>query len=324
VPLRLVGLVVVLACCLAPLIAQAQPRAIPQIGYLGPGTEAGDRRLVSAFRQGLSDLGWIENQTITIEYRWAEGRAERLPALVQDLVRAKVDVIVTSGRFGIRAAKEATTTLPILFVLLNDPVSAGFVKSLARPGGNATGLASQFEELVTKQTQLMKEALPGLSRIVLLSRVESAPSNIGEAAEAAHALGLTVSTLKVGALTEYENAFRMAQRDRAGAIQVLPSPVFNTHRRVLIDLAAKYRIPAIYEFRDYVEDGGLMSYGPSITRLFRGLAGYVDRVLKGAKPADLPVERPSTFELVINAKASKALQLTISPSVLARADEIIQ
>jgi putative ABC transport system substrate-binding protein len=322
--LRLVGLVVVLASCLTPLLAEAQPRAIPQVGYLGPGTAVGDRRLVSASRQGLSDLGWIENQTITIEYRWAEGRAERLHALAQDLVRAKVDVIVTSGRVGIRAAKEATTTLPILFVLLNDPVSAGLVKSLARPGGNATGLASQFEELVTKQTQLMKEALPGLSRIVLLSRVESAPSNIGEAVEAARALGLMVSTQKVSALTEYENAFRMAQRARAGAIQVLPSPVFNTHRRVLIDLAAKYRIPAIYEFRDYVEDGGLMSYGPSITSLFRGLAGYVDRVLKGAKPADLPVERSSTFELVINAKAAKALQVIISPLVLARADEVIQ
>ena len=322
--MRRIGLAVALTFCLTSLLAQAQPSGTRRIGYLGVGTEAGDRRLLSALRQGLSDLGWIEGQTITIESRWAEGHVERLPALAQDLVRVKVDVIVATGVVGIRAAKEATTAIPILFVVLNDPVSAGLVKSLARPGGNATGLASQFEELVTKQIQLVKEALPSLSRIVLLSRVESVPRNIDPAVGAARGLGLTVSTLKVAALAEYENAYKIAQRERAGAIQVLPSPVFNTHRRALIDLAAKYRIPAIYEFRDYVEDGGLMSYGPSITGMFRRLAGYVDRVLKGAKPADMPVERPSTFELVINAKAAEALNLTISPSVLLRADEIMQ
>ena len=320
---RIVVAVVLVVLTLAPAPADAQPSGKPRIGLLGAGNAAVDSRLLSAFRQGLSDMGWIENQTVMIEYRWAGGYPERLPALAQDLVRIKVDVIVATGIVGIRAAKDATSTIPILFVVLNDPVSTGLVKSFARPGGNMTGLASQFEELVTKQLQLVKEALPGLSRIMLLSRVENSPVNMSPAAAAARGLGLTVSTLKVGALAEYENAYRMAQRERAGAIQVLPSPIFNSHRRVLIDLAAKYRLPAIYEFRDYVEDGGLMSYGPSITGMFRGLAGYVDRVLKGTKPEDMPVERPSTFELVINAKTAKALGLTVSQSVLVRADEII-
>jgi ABC-type uncharacterized transport system substrate-binding protein len=322
--MRPIGFAIAFTLSLTSLLAEAQPVGTPRIGFLGVGTAVGDRRLVSAFRQGLSDLGWIESKTIAIEYRWAEGSADRLPSLAQELIRLKVDIIVTTGIVGIRAAKGATTTIPILFIVLNDPVAAGLVNSLAHPGGNATGLASQFEELVTKQMQLLKEALPGLSRVVLLSRAESVATNVGPAVVAARELGLTVSTLKVGALADYENAYRTAQREHAGAIQVLPSPVFNTHRRALIDLAAKYRIAAIYEFSDYVHDGGLMSYGPSITAMFRGLAGYVDRVLKGAKPEDMPVERASTFELVINAKTAKALDLSISQSVLVRADEIIQ
>ena len=322
--MRRIGFAIALTFCLASLLAEAEPIGKPRIGFLGVGSEVGDRRLVSAFRQGLSDLGWIENQTIAIEYRWADGSAERLPSLAQELIRLKVDIIVTTGIVGIRAAKQATTTTPILFVVLNDPVSAGLVKSLARPGGNATGLASQFDELVTKQLQLLKEALPSLSRIVLLARAESGATNIEPAEGAARGLGLTVSTVKVRAVSDYESAYRTAQREHVGAIQVLPSPVFNTHRRALIDLAAKYRIPAIYEFRDYVEDGGLMSYGPSIAAMFRSLARYVDRVMKGAKPEDMPVERASIFELVINAKTVKALNLPVSQSVLSRADEIIQ
>jgi putative ABC transport system substrate-binding protein len=203
-------------------------------------------------------------------------------------------------------------------------VATGLVKSFARPGGNLTGWASQFEDLITKQSQLMKEALPGLARIVLLARVESSAEFVGRAEAAARGLGLGVRSLKVGTVGEYDNAFKAAQRERAGGIQVLPSPIFSAQRRVLIQLAAKYRLPAIYEFRDYVDDGGLMSYGPSITAMFRGAAGHVDRILKGARPEDMPIERPATFELVVNLKTAKALGLTISPDVLGRADEVIK
>ena len=187
-----------------------------------------------------------------------------------------------------------------------------------------TGVASQFEELITKQPQLMKEALPGLSRLAILARAEDSPQFVTSAETAARGAGLAVKTLRVGAPEEYETAFRTAQRDHAGAVLVIPSPVFSVHRRLLIDLAAKYRLPAIYEFRDYVEDGGLMSYGPSIIEMFRAIASYVDRILKGAKPDDLPVDRPTTFELAINLKTAKNLGLTISPSVLGRADHVVE
>jgi putative ABC transport system substrate-binding protein len=321
--MRRIGLAVLFVLALAPLV-HAQPRAIPRIGFLGAGGPAADSPQIEAFRLGLRDLGWVEGQSVAFEYRWAEGHPERLPALARDLVALKVDVIMTAGSVPIRAAKGATSAIPIVFVVLSDPVASGLVQSFARPGGNATGLASQFEELITKQPQLMKEALPSLSRMALLARVESSAEFISRAEGAARGLGLSVRTLRVAALEEYENAFRTAQRERAGAIQVLPSPIFGAQHRTLVALAAKYRLPAIYEFRDYVAAGGLMSYGPSITAMFRGAATHVDRVLKGAKPAELPVERPTTFELVINLKTAKALGLTISPHVLGRADELIK
>ncbi len=322
--MRRIGLAVLIALTLAPVVADAQQSGIPRIGFLGPGNPGVDSPQVLAFRRGLRDLGWLEGQTVAIEYRWAEGNPQRLPALARDLTQLKVDVIVTSGTGAVRAAKEATSTIPIVFIVLVDPVSRGLVKGFARPGGNATGLASQFDELITKQPQLMKEALPNFSRIALLFRAEDSPAFVSTAEAAARGLGLTVRALKVAAVGEYENAFRTAQRERAGAIQVLPSPIFSAQRRVLIELAAKYRLPAIYEFSDYVRDGGLMSYGPSITEMFRGVASYVDRILKGAKPDDLPVERPATFELAINLKTARALGLTISQSVLGRADQVIE
>ena len=321
--MRRIGLAVLFVLALAPL-GHAQPRAIPRIGFLGAGSPAADSPQIVAFRRGLQDLGWIEGQSVMFEYRWAEGRPERLPALARDLVASKVDVIMTAGSVPIRAAKSATSTIPIVFVVLSDPVAAGLVQSFARPGGNVTGLASQFEDLITKRPQLMKEALPSLSRLVLLARVESSAEFISRAEGAARGLGLSVRSLKVAALEEYENAFRTAQRERAGAIQVLPSPIFGAQHRTLVALAAKYRLPAIYEFRDYVAVGGLMSYGPSITGMFRGAATHVDRVLKGAKPEDIPVERPKTFELVVNLNTAKALGLTISPEILGRADELIR
>jgi len=319
------ALTVVLAFGLfaAPLVAEGQQTGkAPRIGYLGNGTPTTERSLLEAFRQGLRELGWIEGQTVTIEYRWAE-TPDRLPALVAELVQVKVDVIVLSGIAAIRAARGATSTIPIVFVMLADPIVAGFVPSLARPGGNMTGLASQFEELITKQLQLLKEAVPNVSRVALLHRPESPPATLSAAEMAARRLGLAARTLKIAEVAEFENAFRTARGERAGAIHVLPSPFFNAHRGRLIELAARYRLPAIYEFKNYVQDGGLMSYGPSINEMFRGMASYVDRILKGAKPGDLPIERPTRFELVINLKTAKTLGLTIPPSLLARADEVI-
>jgi putative ABC transport system substrate-binding protein len=277
-----------------------------------------------AFRRGLRELGWIEGQTVTIEYRWAEENPDRLPALAGELVQVQVNVIVLAGIAAMRAAKEAKSTIPIVFVSLADPVTLGVVPSLARPGGDMTGVASEFEELATKQLQLLKEAVPKISRVALLHRPEIAPAVLTAAEASARRLGLTVRTLKVAEVAEFENAFKKARSERAGAIQVLPSPYFNAQRARLAELAARYRLPAVYEFRNYVEDGGLMSYGPSIDEMFHRTASYVDRILKGAKPGDLPIERPTKFELVINLRTAKALGLKIPQSVLLRADQVIQ
>jgi putative ABC transport system substrate-binding protein len=308
----------------APLAAEAQPTKIPRIGYIGNGDPTTGRPTREAFRQGLRELGWIEGQTVTIEYRWAERNPDRLPALAAELVQAKVDVIVLSGTPAIRAARGATSTIPIVFVSLADPVTLGVVANLARPGGNMTGVASQFEELITKQLQLLKETVPKVSRVALLHHAEIAPTVLSEADTAARRLGLTARAVKATGKVEFESAFTTIRSERAEAIHVLPSPFFNAHRGPLIELVAKHRLPAIYEFKDYVQDGGLMSYGPSIAEMHRGMASYVVRILKGAKPGDLPIERATKFELVINLKTAKTLGLTIPPSVLARADQVIE
>jgi ABC-type uncharacterized transport system substrate-binding protein len=328
--MRLLGLAVLLLLLLVlsltsvPLVGEAQPTGTPRIGYLGSGKSTAVSAQAEAFRRGLRELGWIEGQTVTIEYRWAEENAERLPALIGELVQAKVNVIVLAGTAAIRTAKETTSAIPIVFVSLADPVTLGFVPSLARPGGNMTGVASEFEELATKQLQLLKEAIPNVSRVALLYRPEIAPAVLTAAEASARKLGLTVRTLKVAEVAEFENAFKTARSERAGAIQVLPSPYFNAQRARLAELAARYRLPAVYEFRNYVQDGGLMSYGPSIDEMFHRMASYVDRILKGAKPGDLPIERPTKFELVINLKTAKALGLTIPQTLLLRADQVIQ
>ena len=305
--------------------AGAQQTRTPRIGYLGNGSPP---PVLSEqwFNRRLRELGWIEGQTITIEYRWAEGNTDRLPALAVELVQAQVDVIVAAGGAGIRAAQRATSTIPIVFVILNNPVDIGLVKSLARPGGNATGMASQFEELITKQLQLLAETVPNVSRIALLAydHPEVSTVNLRAAETAARRLGLAPLTLKVADVAGFENAFRKARSERVGAIQVMPAPFFSVHRRPLIELAAKYRLPASYEFKNYVEDGGLLSYGPSINHMWRDAASYVDRILKGAKTGDLPIQRPAKFELIINLKTAKALGLTIPPSLLARADQVIE
>jgi ABC-type uncharacterized transport system substrate-binding protein len=312
----------------APLAAEAQRSGqVPRIGYIGnenPTTPASPQ--LEAFRQGLRELGYIEGQTVTIEYRWAEGDADRLPALAAELVQLKVDVIVLSGTPAIRAAQQATNSIPIVIgVILIDPARAGFVASLARPGGNITGLASQYEEIVTKQVQLLAETVPKLSRLVLLHHGSMTQGVTARAAVgAADQRGLKARVLEVAEVAEFEGAFRTARDERAQALLVLPSPFFSAHRRVLIKLAASYRLPAFYEFKEYVRDGGLISYGPSLPDMWRRAASYVDRILKGAKPGDLPIERPTTFELVVNLKTAKALGITIPQSVLVQATEVIE
>jgi putative ABC transport system substrate-binding protein len=307
----------------APRAASAQPTRARRIGYLGNGKPTPVGAQQDAFLRGLRASGWIEGQNVTIEYRWAQGNPDRLPALVAELVRAKVDVILLSGGPAIRAAKSAGTAIPIVFVLLTDPVTSGFVQTLARPGGNMTGLASQFEELITKQLQLLKEAIPNLSRIALLHTGN--PNAVLTAAEnAATSIGLTARTLDVAGGADFENAFKAAQIARVGAVVVLPSPYFDAQRARLIELAARYRLPAFYEFRNYVDDGGLMSYGPSINGMYARAASYVDRILKGANPGELAIERPTKFELVINLKTAKALGITMPKDVLLRADEVIR
>ena len=308
----------------APHIARTQPAKLHRIGFLGNGSPTTLSSQYEAFRRSLRELGWIEGQNVTIENRWAEGNPDRLPALVAELVQAKVDVIVVSGSPAIRAAQKATRTIPIVFVVLTDPVTMGFMSSLARPGGNMTGVASQFEELIAKQLQLLKEGIPNLSRVALL-RQSGLPTPVLAAAEsAARSLGLTAWTLNVAGPAEFENAFNVARGERAGAILVLPSPYFEVQHARLIELAARYSLPACYELGNYVRDGGLMSYGPSIDAMYARSATYVDRILKGANPGDLAVEQPSKFELVINLKTARALGLTVPPSLLQRADEVIQ
>jgi len=308
----------------SPLVVKAQPATPRRIGFLGNGNSTPVSSEREAFLRNLRDLGWIDGQNVIIDYRWAEGSPERLPALIAELMQVKVDVIVLSGPTAIRDAQNATRKIPIVFVVLTDPVASGFVKSLAHPDGNATGVASQFEELITKQLQLLKEAIHNLSRVVLLHFTPYTPTVVTAAETAARSLGLTTRTLSVAGVAEFENAFKVARSERAGAIHVLPSPYFNAQRARLIELAAKYRLPAFYEFSNYVRDGGLMSYGPNITEMFGRTASYVDRILKGANPGDLPIERPTRFEFVINLKTAAALGLTIPGSLLQRADKVIQ
>jgi putative ABC transport system substrate-binding protein len=248
-----------------------------------------------------------------------------MPELVAGLVRLNVDVLIVAGTPALRAARDATSTIPIVFgALLIDPVGAGFAKSLARPGGNITGVASQYEDIVTKQVQLLAEAIPRLSHLVLLRHVSSPPVTAEAATAAGPRLGVKVRTLEVRDDPDYEGAFRAARAGGAQAMLVLPSPALNADRRQLIDLAARYQLPAAFEFRVYVEDGGLLSYGPNIGAMFRRAATYVDRIFKGAKAGDLPIERATTFELAINLKTARALGLTIPQSLVVRADRIIE
>ncbi len=308
-------------------IAEAQqPTKIPRIGYLGTNFPTTNPARYEAFRQGLRELGYVEGKNIVIEWRYAEAKLDRLPALAAELVRLKVDVIVTSGPPATRPAKEATATIPIVMAQDPDPVGSGFVASLARPGGNITGLATLAPEISGKQLELLKEIVPKLSRVAVLG-TSTQPGNaqsLRETERAAGALGVKLQYLDVLGPKDIETAFRAAGKGRADAVLVLASAVLSSQRKQIVDLAAKSRLPAVYGQPESMDAGGLMFYGASITEMFRRAATYVDKILKGAKPADLPVEQPTKFELVINLKAAKQIGLTIPPNVLARADKVIK
>jgi putative ABC transport system substrate-binding protein len=314
----------------APFAAEAQRAAkVARIGYLSPSL-ASSPNLRDAFFQGLRDLGYVEGRNFVIEYRDAEGRIERAPALAAELVTLKVDVIFVGGGTRVTlGAMQATKTIPIVFTGVGDPVESGLVTSLARPGGNVTGLSSLGPELVGKNLELLKQAVPGVDRVAVLWR----PGALGERTDkdmltgadvAARALGVRLQFVEAQGPDEFARAFSDMSSARAGALTVLPSNRFLREHKRLVDLAAKNRLPAVYTSREFVDAGGLMSYGANEPDLFRRAATYVDKILKGAKPNDLPVEQPTKFELVINLKTAKALGLTIPQSVLAHADEVIQ
>jgi putative ABC transport system substrate-binding protein len=300
-----------------------QPAKVPRIGYLA-GIESPAR--VAAFRQGLRELGYLEGKNIVIEYRSAQGKLDRLPELATELVRLKVEVIVSGGSGSTRLAKEATNAIPIVMTGDPDPVGSGFVTSLARPGGNITGLSTLRSELSGKRLELLKEIVPKLSRVALFgtSTQPGNPQALKETELAAGAFGVKLQYLDVLAPKDIETAFRAAGNGQAEAVFVLTGPVINAQRKQIADLAAKSRLPAMYPGREYVEAGGLMSYGVNRNDLDRRAATFVDKILKGTKPADLPVEQPMKFDFVINLKAATQIGLTIPPNVLARADRVIR
>jgi len=303
-----------------------QPAKVPRIGFLSSLSPAAVSARMDAFRQGLRELGYVEGKNIVIESRWAEGKTERLPELAAELVRLKVDVIVTGGPSVNRFAKEATVTIPIVLAFDNDPVGNGFAASLARPGGNVTGLSALSPEISGKQLELLKEIVPTLSRVAVLGN-SAEPANalvLREVELAAGALGVKLQYLDVLGPKDIETAFRAASKGRADAVLVLLSPVVISHRTQLVEIALRSRLPAIYFRPEFVEDGGLMSYATSFADLSRRAATYVDKILKGTKPADLPVEQPTKFELVINLKTAKQIGVTIPQSVLFRADKVIK
>ena len=309
-----------------PAAAQ-QPTKVPRIGYLTGATPDGQSHRIESFRQGLREFGYVEGKNIAIEYRYAELKPDRLPALAAELVRLKVDVIVTGGGPNTRAAKEATTTIPIVMAQDSDPVANGFVASLARPGGNITGLSNLAPELRGKQLELLKEIIPKLSRVAILGGASTAPAiaqQLKEIELAAAAFKIKLQYLAVQSPKDIETAFRAAGEGRAGAMLVMSGPIFNSNRTQIAKLAVKSRLPAIYNHSEYVADGGLMTYSASQPDLDRRAATYVDKILKGAKPADLPVEQPKKFEFIVNLKAAKQIGLTIPPNVLARADKVIR
>jgi ABC-type uncharacterized transport system substrate-binding protein len=309
-----------------PIAARAQqPAKLPSVGYLGSATPATQGQWAAAFVQRLRELGWIEGRTIAVEYRWAEGRDQRAAEIAAEFVQRKVDVIVTSGTSMVLAAKQATSVIPIVFTATGDPVSTGLITSLARPGGNITGLSNQLPDLVGKRLDLLREVVPGLGRLALLANVGNPVImlEIGHVQAAARTLGLEVIPLEIRRGEDIVPAFE-ALKGRAQALYVCGEPLVTTNRVRINTLALAARLPIMHSVREYVEAGGLMSYGPNFPDLWRRAADYVDKILHGAKPADIPVEQPIKFDLIINITTAKALGLEMPTTVLARADEVIE
>lgn len=308
-----------------PFAAHAQVRKRPIIGFLGATTAAAARDWSASFVQRLRELGWIEGQTVTIEYRWADGREARFEEIATEFVRLKVDLIVTYGTPSAAAAKKVTTAVPIVFAAAGDPVGTGLVASLARPGGNITGLSIQQTDLAGKRLEILREAFPGLRTLGIVANSGSASAVIEmrETEAAASKYGLDVVKSEIRSLDDLEAAIE-AFKGRAEALYFCPDPLLTTNRRRVVTLALGARLPAMFGFREYVEAGGLMSYGPNFPDLFRRAAEYVDKILRGVKPSDLPVEQPTKFDLVINSTTAKALGLKISEAYLLRANEVIE
>ena len=324
---KLVASLVLGALLFAPFATAdaQQPKKVWQIGFLAAGSAQTAHSRIEAFRQGLRAFGYVEGKDIVIEYRNAAGKVDQVPRNAVELVRLKVDVFVTAGPTDTRAAKEATSTIPIVMAQDSDPVGNGFVASLARPGGNITGLSRLAPELSGKQLEILKETVPRLSRVVVLGNLTE-PGNaqsLREVELAAKTYGVKLQYLDIPALQDIESAFQGARKGRADAVLMLTSPVL-TYRKQIADLAVTSRLPAIYDRQEFVDAGGLMSYGASFADMDRRAATYVDKILKGAKPADLPVEQPKKFEFIINLKAAKQIGLTIPPNVLVRADRVIR
>lgn len=311
---------------LAARLAHAQQPQKVTLGFLSVNSRAAMSARTEAFQEGLRELGYVEGKNIFVEYRYADAKPDRLPALAAELVRLNVRVIVTEGTTATRFAKEATSTIPIVMAQDPDPVGTGFIASLARPGGNITGLSNLRQELSAKRLELLKEAVPGLARVAVLGTLTTpgTAQSLRETELTAETLRVHLQYLDIKSPQDIETAFRAVSTGGAGGVVVLASPYLLSHRTKLADLAAKSRLPAIYYSTDFVEDGGLMSYGVTITDLFRRAATYVDKILKGAKPADLPVEQPTKFAFVINLKAAKQIGFTIPPSLLLRTDRVIE
>ena len=308
-----------------PFAARAQQAGkLPTIGFLGVSTPSGWSHYVTAFEQRLRELGWIEGRNVAIEYRWAEGRGERFAEIAAEFVRNKVDIIVTGGG-AVVAAKQATLIIPIVFALANDPVGIGLVASLSQPGGNVTGLSQQATDLAGKRLELLGELVPGISRLAILGNAgyPAAVLEMGEVQETARKLGLDAALSEIRRAEDIAPAFE-AFRDRAQALYVVADPLTGSNRVHINTLALGARLPTMHGIREYAETGGLISYGANISDLFRRAAEFVDKVLRGAKPADLPVEQPTKFELVVNLKTARAIELTIPEAFLARADEVIE
>jgi putative ABC transport system substrate-binding protein len=309
-----------------PVVARGQQAAkLPIIGFLGQSTPSVERERLAAFLKRLRELGWIEGRTVAIEYAWGEGSSERFAQIAADFVRLKVDVMVTSGTATVVAAKQATSVIPIVFAVAGDPIANNLVESLARPGGNVTGLSTVATDLAGKRVELLREVVPGLLRLAIIGNLSNPLSvlEMREVQAAASKFDLEAAEFGIRRAEDVAHAFD-ALNGRADALYVVADPLVNTNRGRIHTLAMRARLPAIYNAREHVEAGGLMSYGPNFQELYWRAAGFVDRILRGAKPADLPVEQPTKFEFAVNLKTAKALGLEIPPTLLARADEVIE